>query len=394
MEQRKTSLAELARAFAHMLPGAGDVVVCGASGSDIGYLRRESICLIECLPADQSGPAPPDGYPATIRRRFDVRSSPFPPGLFAGVWARFARTVNEDVIREMLRILMPGGLMILIAPSGQVASEATPYHSPQKDEPSLKLLGIASLADPSGFEAALYMRSAGTDISGLSNCEFCPPIRFRENKRAGLPGASSVLWGDDSFLVMPDVAPIFPGHLLLLTTNHYLSMGALPEKSHELLEQHVAKINAVMQAGFGKAAFFAEHGATRAHEAGSCIDHAHWHCIPDNGKIMHDLERLGMQGHSGQLMRAKELHDSQQPYFLTRDGTEQLFFPALELPCQFIRLVAAEGQVVANHRWQQTLATDENRMCFWETIRHTMSHADSMLTDMPQPDHGESLNER
>ena len=206
---------------------------------------------------------------------------------------------------------------------------------------------------------------------------------FTLNKKSDLPGAAGMLWGDEEFFVIPDIAPIIPGHLLLLTTRHHLSMGAVPEHSHDVLERHAERIDHIMRAGFGRPALFVEHGATRPHEAGSCIDHAHWHCLPDTGTIIDDLESMGMQGSLGQLRRAKELHDSHQPYFLARNYETHLFFPADSLPCQFIRLVTATGGRVMNPRWQSMLTSGDNHARFSKTIGRALIQLDELLRDNP-----------
>ncbi|MFD0534826.1 hypothetical protein ACFQY7_14775 [Actinomadura luteofluorescens] len=60
------------------------------------------------------------------------------------------------------------------------------------------------------------------------DCVLCPPLRFRVNGMAGLPGESGVIAGDRDFFLIPDVAPLAEGHLLLVTREHHQCAGDFP----------------------------------------------------------------------------------------------------------------------------------------------------------------------
>jgi diadenosine tetraphosphate (Ap4A) HIT family hydrolase len=383
MAKSGTSTHELTQAFAHMLPGAGDAILYGASTLDLASLRQQSVFTLNCLAtAATVRSSGPDRDLQVIDRRIDGRQLPLPSALFSGAWVRFTGPTDDAVVRELLRVLVPGGLMALIAPAHPDTSRESQYSSIAGENWTPNILGVLPLAESGGLEATLIVRPNDSGPAVPMDCDFCPPKRFVLNKRAGLPGAAGTIWGDREFLLVPDVSPIFPGHLLLLTTRHYLSIGAVPEEHYELFEDHVFRIDQMMRTAFGKPAIFIEHGATQPHEAGSCIDHAHWHCLPDSGQIMRDLAAMGMEGSVGKLQRAKELYNNHESYFLARDHVEQLFFPATGLPCQFIRLVAAAGRNIADPRWQNTLASTDNDAHFGETLWRTLSYTDSIVQDI------------
>ena len=65
--------------------------------------------------------------------------------------------------------------------------------------------------------------------TGVEDCVLCPPLRFRFNHMVELPGAGGILCGDRDFFVVPDLAPVAEGHLLLVTTAHWTC--ALPMHS-------------------------------------------------------------------------------------------------------------------------------------------------------------------
>jgi hypothetical protein len=170
--------------------------------------------------------------------------------------------------------------------------------------------------------------------------------------------------------------------LLEVVRQHLLSMGALSKSGHILLEQHALNINQLMRSNFGKPALFIDHGATCPHEAGSCIDHAHWYCLPDAGTVIHGLARLGIHGISGPLLKAGEAYASHQPRLLAGHEGAYWFFRADNLPGQFMRLSAAEGTVHPNSRWQHLLETDGNRERYGDTLRFIMLSADAPLCDL------------
>ncbi len=327
----------------------------------------------------------PASLPLIIERSLDIRQLPLSSQLFAGAWLRFDQLLDEDIVRHALRLLVPRGLMIVVAPPR--ADLGSHLHDMpiegDSQSPEVKILGNALIKVPSRrLKATLLVRlEARNDKITQFDCRFCPPSRFDVNKQANLPGASAVLWGDEEFLAIPDVAPIEPGHLLLVSTKHWFSMGAMPHSSYEFLERHASRLERTIELGFGKKAIFIEHGATRPHEAGSCIDHAHWHCLPDSGTVMDNLERAGMRGVNGPLMRAKEFYERRKPYFLVRKNGEHWFFPGTGLPCQFLRLIASHSGILPNSRWQHVVNSQNNCERYADTLRYILPAADAVLRE-------------
>ena len=80
-------------------------------------------------------------------------------------------------------------------------------------------------------------------------------------------------------VVLHDLAPVVPGHVLVVTKQHYLAVGSIDRPDvlraviHELWHVRAAV------ARDGRAIMF-EHGPRRRGAAGSCVDHAHVHVLP------------------------------------------------------------------------------------------------------------------
>ena len=249
---------------------------------------------------------------------------------------------------------------------------------------TLNELGKSSLSGPTNPNILLLQRQHidPNPTRKSTRCEFCFPWRFATNRTAQLPGAAAALWGDDQFLVIPDVAPIRPGHVLLLPTRHYLAMGAIPHDLVPQLERHISQIHSTMQAAFSRDAIFIEHGAVRPHEAGSCIDHAHWHCLPDEDDILEELARRDMHGTPGRFADTMRRYKNNDSYFLVRRRDNHWIFPPSGLPCQFMRLMTAKTTAHNGLLWQNALGSPSNKLMYHRTLSAVLPAADLVLSGL------------
>lgn len=374
------SFRELIRAFARMLPRAGDVLACGTPAKYLLALHQEGIFVVHCLAPGGVTRQDQEVNHSVIERQLDGSQLPFPSQLFAGLWMHFPAGVSEHLLESVLRLLMPRGLLLVTTTDELDSAAHLVSTSARHLIDSITLLGTTCLAEPQDCAAMLFVRDTARSTEPTDpNCAFCPPARFAANKQAGLPGAASVVWGDDDFLLMPDIAPIALGHLLLLPTRHYLSMGALPDFLSNGIEERAAEVSRLMELSFSRPALFIEHGATRSHEAGSCIDHAHWHCLPDTEAVLDNIERMNVPSITGPLVMARDLYSRGEPYFLVRRRDECWFFSGNNLPCQFMRLVAADGTEQAGLRWQHAVNSASSRLRFHETLRLSLMAADTIF---------------
>jgi diadenosine tetraphosphate (Ap4A) HIT family hydrolase len=376
---------EFARAFARMVPGSRDVLLVGSSPADAVALVREGLFVLRACSPGEAGWQATIGSPFLVERRFGPAKLPLSPGLFAAAWLRFSDAIDDGVLSDVFRLLMPGGLMALITPGAENASEYQSFFPEHHLEGGLKVVGAARLQDPMNLEAMIVMRTDDNcSPNSQTGCIFCPPHRFSINRHAKLPGAAGSIWGDEKFVLIPDVAPVFEGHLLLVPMEHHLSMGAMPYKELDRLEGYAAKVDDLMQLAFQRRALFIEHGAVRSNDGGSCIDHAHWHCLPDYGVIFDELLRRGMSGVEGPLSTVRDSYENDRSYLLVRSQDKNWYFSASNLPCQFLRFVASRDQGRSELRWQNRLASQENRIRYRHTLETVLPAADTLLAALQQ----------
>jgi diadenosine tetraphosphate (Ap4A) HIT family hydrolase len=87
------------------------------------------------------------------------------------------------------------------------------------------------------------------------------------------------------FVVVPDLAPLASGHVLIATLQHYLSVGHL--ESHEKVVEltHILDVVRAKYEARGQHVLAFEHGPMIPGGAGSCIDHLHVHVLPVKREI-------------------------------------------------------------------------------------------------------------
>jgi diadenosine tetraphosphate (Ap4A) HIT family hydrolase len=90
-----------------------------------------------------------------------------------------------------------------------------------------------------------------------------------------------VLMRGKALTVIIDVAPIGPGHCLILPNRHELSFGLLEDHEFQELSEVKALLGAVMVSMFGRPPVFFEHGQCldNGDDLGCGIGHAHLHCL-------------------------------------------------------------------------------------------------------------------
>ena len=86
------------------------------------------------------------------------------------------------------------------------------------------------------------------------------------------------VYEDDDVLVFLDIAPVNPGHTLVVPKKHYNSLLDLPETEAHKLISAVKKIVPAILAGVSANSF--NLGLNVGVEAGQAVPHLHWHIMP------------------------------------------------------------------------------------------------------------------
>ncbi|HEV3172769.1 MAG TPA: TIR domain-containing protein [Actinocrinis sp.] len=97
--------------------------------------------------------------------------------------------------------------------------------------------------------------------------------------RADLP--TEILTASESFALVGDVAPLVPGHVLIVSKRHLISMSKCSGRELVELENFRKHIAQNLTAIYGVPVISFEHGLCNRAKMASCgIDHAHLHMLP------------------------------------------------------------------------------------------------------------------
>lgn len=154
-----------------------------------------------------------------------------------------------------------------------------------------------------------------------------------------------MIWQDADLVVLPSIGPVTVGHTMVLTRAHYLSFAHVPEALAHRAERVAGHLSE--RIGRYGAVILFEHGPMSENAlGGACTDHAHLHCLPIGdvdirprieerlaGRRIESLTELAQQAERG------------QPYVFYRSqhGESWVYDVTVDLPCQFLRRVAADA---------------------------------------------------
>jgi diadenosine tetraphosphate (Ap4A) HIT family hydrolase len=233
------------------------------------------------------------------------------------------------------------------------------------------------------------------------DCVLCPPLRFRLNAMADLPGEPSVLAADDDFFLMPDLAPLIEGHVLLVTSRHIQCAGAFGRRQWAVAWQWRHRVGRVYRSAYGSSELLLlEHGPATPQGGGACVDHAHWHLIPvgpepPSGRGVRAL--LEERGHPGMPATRDTVHRhflTGRSYLLVEEQGRATVHPGEGVPSQYLRKAASQILVdeVSGRpwRWQELFMLPDSRTRFLRTLndlRTAVARDDDVqraLTNLPQ----------
>jgi diadenosine tetraphosphate (Ap4A) HIT family hydrolase len=110
--------------------------------------------------------------------------------------------------------------------------------------------------------------------SRVDGCVFCSPSDHPD-----------ALDSTERLILIPDLYPLVPGHLLVITKDHHRCFGAAGPEVLAELPDVVAEAAAFVNAAYGVEPVLWENGVT-----GQTVFHAHLHLIPlDVGDLLDDL---------------------------------------------------------------------------------------------------------
>ena len=94
------------------------------------------------------------------------------------------------------------------------------------------------------------------------------------------------LFESPNFVALPSLGALVEGWLLLVSKNHFVSYGAMPDSLIEELNEFKDSLSSILKGCYGSVVAF-EHGPSMSSRSVGCgVDHAHLHLVP----LQFDLE--------------------------------------------------------------------------------------------------------
>jgi diadenosine tetraphosphate (Ap4A) HIT family hydrolase len=185
-----------------------------------------------------------------------------------------------------------------------------------------------------------------------------------------------VLAADRDFFLMPDLAPLSDGHLLLVTARHHACAGAFDARLWARARRWRDRVVRLYREAYGTGGLLLfEHGPGTEQGGGACIDHAHWHLLPTEARLRAVVEEHGLPGSPASLAALRGFHRARRSYVLIEEGGRGTVHPSDGVPSQFLRWAATvalerhEGrQADGPWRWQETFASPGSRTSFLRTL--------------------------
>lgn len=387
---------------------SGDVLDAGCGpGRDILAMAKrgvESVGIDLCAPMiAEAWSRVPDG----IFRQMDMRKLKYPPETFAGVWA--CASIHHlplgdaaQSLKEFARVLKPEGVLCLTVEEGQGEC----FDSLGRLRHFYSATEICELINKAGFQIVEVSSSHSSKATfgegrlkkwllilarkpiaspiytdGLARCDcvFCPASRFHLSAKIGVPGHGAILWGDESLYIIPDIAPLVEGHLLMVTTPHHICVGACPEQLFQAIHATRHCVQRLFQEAYSQGVVFFEHGPARHREAGACIDHAHLHCLPVSLPVKETIEQLLGSGQPASLDTLRRLHLAGQSYLYVEEERENGWAYSVDaIPSQYFRQIITSLLGQESWQWQTSRNLVETKQRYRFTLNRLLPLADAL----------------
>jgi diadenosine tetraphosphate (Ap4A) HIT family hydrolase len=170
-----------------------------------------------------------------------------------------------------------------------------------------------------------------------------------------------------NFFVMPTLGSMgIEGYLLIITKEHHLGFGMIPQSQHAELAELISELKGRVKDEYGKSCLIFEHGPRiGGTEPGKSIDHSHLHLVP-GVDIVDDwavdmMHRLGRKGQFYRVDRvegfekARELclRGSSYLYVDSPQGMQLLSEQNFHRPSQYFRTMVAHQVEVTEWNWKE-----------------------------------------
>jgi diadenosine tetraphosphate (Ap4A) HIT family hydrolase len=111
----------------------------------------------------------------------------------------------------------------------------------------------------------------------MTDCTFCAELKTL----SGRAPWNEFLIETENFAVVPSLGALVEGWLLIVSKNHYISMGALPPRLRGEVDELERRVSSLLESQYEKPVSVFEHGPSAPkHGTGCGVDHAHLHLLP------------------------------------------------------------------------------------------------------------------
>jgi ATP adenylyltransferase len=188
----------------------------------------------------------------------------------------------------------------------------------------------------------------------VEHCRFCEKFGHKSSSETH-PVFDRILWENDRFLIVPAWGCLVEGYLLAITKKHYYSIANLPPAMLLELSEIKEAMRRTVTRWFTAPIFF-EHGPVcKTNRAGSCIDHAHLHCVPVDFDLVPQLRS------SHQVTKIEKLEDIAKQTLVDRSyiyfenqEQEKYILEGDSVPSQYFRRIIAR-QLGIPDQWNWAL---------------------------------------
>ena len=194
-----------------------------------------------------------------------------------------------------------------------------------------------------------------------ASCRFCPELageirssEFHSITEKRMP--VRYVRETDNFVVFPALGQIRPGHVLLTTKRHWLSMAQIVPTLFDELEGLLAATKARLMHAFQADVLVYEHGQMSSeNQCGACVDHAHVHIVPCTAPADEAVRARLREAHPEREFALLEELPAQaasgQGYLMLQDTRgHRYYYDAPTVPSQYLRRIACDAMGLP-HRW-------------------------------------------
>lgn len=219
--------------------------------------------------------------------------------------------------------------------------------------------------------------TANSSIQNRS-CSFCDELRT--SRIHGIPDApieNRIIMSTDNFFVVPSVAPLGPGHLMIIPNRHVKSMTSVDSCLSEEFNTLVLRVISKLERRYGSKPFVFEHGIASSCEGGCGISHAHLHLLPMSNAakdrvISEVANSCGQSVVKFNLFSLLNSTHQDRSYLLVSPNAEDLFlYYGDHWPSQFLRKLIARQLELGHWDWNELFGWDD----FLSTLR-SLQHSE------------------